>query len=174
MHFIVRSERAGDQGPISEIHRQAFRRESEASLVENLRNNPDFYPELSLVAETREQIVGHILFFPIVIVSPGGDEHSSLALAPMAVLPDYQKKGVGSVLAVTGLNACRRKGFPTVIVLGHPHYYSRFGFKPAWRWNIRPPWDVPEEAFMIMELIPGSLDNLEGEVRYPSEFAAVS
>ena len=99
-------------------------------------------------------------------------EFASLALAPMAVLPEYQNKGVGSQLVRTGLMQAGSMDHKSVIVLGHPEYYPRFGFAPASRWQIKPPFDVPDEAFMALELKEGALKDVCGVVEYPKAFTS--
>lgn len=171
--MLIRKEEDTDYLAITEVNDHAFGQENEGRLVVNLRMHSDFVPELSLVAEVDGRVVGHILFFPIRIVDDG-KEYDSLSLAPMAVLPEFQKQGIGSALVKEGLSAAENLGYRSVIVLGHPEYYPRFGFKPASQWNIRPPFeDVPEEAFMAIELVEGALDNVRGVVEYPEEFSEV-
>jgi predicted N-acetyltransferase YhbS len=114
-------------------------------------------------------IAGYILFFPIIIES-GQYSYKSLALAPMAVLPDYQRRGIGRQLVQEGLIIAKDKGFNSVIVVGHPEYYPKFGFRPASLWKIRPPFDLPDNVFMALELEEGALKNVTGIVQYPVEF----
>jgi putative acetyltransferase len=137
--------------------------------VEALRNNPRFLPGLSLVATCGGDVVGHILFFPIDIVTPGG-RIESLSLAPLAVHPDFQAKGIGGMLTESGTKAARDMGFESIICMGHPGYYPRFGFRPASRWSIKPPMEAPDEAFMALELVEGSLEGKAGVVEYPREY----
>lgn len=170
----IRQETADDFPEVFTINRSAFGQDNEAKLVEALRNNPKvFVPELSLVAAMRNKIVGHILFSRIQIIDSMGSIHESLGLAPMAVTPEYQKKGIGGKLVRKGLERARGLGFNAVIVLGHEHYYPRFGFKPAAKWNIKAPFDVPSNVFMAIELVKGGLKNISGTVRYPNEFETV-
>ena len=124
------------------VNDMAFGQSGEGLLVEKLRMNPDFLPGLSIVAELDDQIVGHILFFPIKI-KDAGKIHTSLALAPMSVLPEYQGQGIGAQMITAGLQEARQLGFRSVIVLGHPGYYPRFGFAPASKWDIKTTYAVP-------------------------------
>jgi predicted N-acetyltransferase YhbS len=167
--LFIRPERKEDYPRITEINNLAFKQENEGRLVENLRKNTGFIPELSLVAQEDNEVVGHILFFPIKIID---DKliHTSLALAPMSVHPEHQGKGIGSALVRQGLKAAKEKGFKSVIVVGHANYYPRFGFKPAASWNIKAPFDVPEDVFMAIELTENGLKNVRGTVKYPDEF----
>jgi len=91
----------------------------------------------------------------------------------MAVLPAHQRKGIGSRLVQAGLEECRRAGHEIVVLVGHPEYYPRFGFLPAKRFGIRYEEEVPEEAFMLIELREGALAGRSGIVRYQPEFGSV-
>jgi predicted N-acetyltransferase YhbS len=165
----IRPEMIDDYASITEVNDLAFGQKNEGQLILRLRGTKKFIPELSLVAEIDSRIVGHILFYPIEIKS---DDRvfPSLALAPMAVLPEYRKQGIGSKLIEEGLKRARRLGFKSVIVLGHAAYYPRFGFEPASRWGIRPPFEVPDDVFMALELVRDGLKNIKGTVEYPKEF----
>jgi putative acetyltransferase len=172
MIITIRPEQQADIDEISELNKLAFGQDNEARLVDLLRSAPGYVPGLSLVASAENALVGHILFSKIFVVS-GDARYETLALAPMSVHPRYQKQGVGGRLITQGLENAREMGFGSVIVLGHEHYYPRFGFLPASRWAIRAPIDVPDEVFMAIELIPGSLKNVSGIVEYPVEFSAI-
>lgn len=166
----VRPERPRDITAIHHVNEAAFGRSDEANLVDRLREAAR--PFLSLVAEVDGQVVGHILFTPVTIESgPAGCK--ALGLAPMAVLPEYQKQGIGSMLVREGLEACKRLGYGVAVVLGHPEYYPRFGFTPASRYGLSCEYPVPDEVFMAVELIPGSLDGCEGLVKYHPLFASL-
>jgi putative acetyltransferase len=91
----------------------------------------------------------------------------------MGILPDYQRRGIGSLLVREGLLACQRTGFDVVVVLGHPDYYPRFGFMVASEEGLRCEYEVPDEAFMVAELRPGALSAIEGLVKYDEAFRAV-
>jgi len=166
--MIIRKESRDDFGCIHNIHRQAFGQDDEGELVERLRASDHFIPELSLVAEENGTIIGHILFLKITI--SGHHEYGSLVLAPMAVLPMYQRQGIGGKLVGNGLNKAGELGFDAVIVVGHPEYYPRFGFEQASKWGITCPFEVPDEAFMAIELYGGSLAGTSGVARFPKEF----
>ena len=170
--YTVRPETIEDHTLIHTINDQAFGQPEEGLLIRALRKRPDFIPSLSLVAEVNGTPIGHILFTRIEIKSENRS-FGSLALAPMAVLPEYQKKGAGTALVKGGIEKARQLGFESVIVLGHPKYYPRFGFKPASIWSIQAPFEVPEEAFMALELVQGALEGIEGTVAYPDEFQDV-
>jgi putative acetyltransferase len=173
MHIQIRPERPEDGPGIFLVNEQAFGRPDEAILVDVLRKGAAFIPGLSLVAEVGGSLVGHILFSRISIVQEDGLEQPSLALAPMAVLPEWQGKGIGSALVREGLRLAAEAGHLSVVVLGHQHYYPRFGFEPASRWHIRPPFDVPDAAFMVLALQPGALEGVAGTVQYPPAFDEV-
>ena len=163
----IRPEAAGDLAAIGEVHRLAFGREDEGRLVDALR--ADGLARVSLVAEEAGRVVGHVLFSALPIVTPGGTVEA-LALAPLAVVPSRQSRRIGSALVQEGLRACRDRGHRVVIVLGHPGFYPRFGFSAELAGRLTSPFSGP--AFMALELAPGALEGVRGEVRYPPPFGA--
>ena len=165
MNVQVRAEQPRDLEGIREVNRLAFRQEDEARLVDALRAGG--YTRLSLVALDGERVVGHILFSDLPILTSQGTL-SSLALATMAVLPARQRQGIGSRLVREGLRACTEAGHRIVVVLGHPDYYPRFGFSARLAERLQAPFSGA--AFMALELMPGALANVTGEVRYPPPF----
>jgi len=167
--LIIRPERENDYTKIREVNDLAFGQENEGRLIEKLRQTEKFIPELSLVAERDDEVVGHILFYPVIIRSSTA-KFQTLSLGPMAVTPAYQRQGIGSQLVKEGLEAAKTLGHKSVIVVGHPEYYPRFGFKPASQWKIKAPFDVPDEAFLALELVKGELKGKSGTVEYPEEF----
>lgn len=169
---VIRAEQPDDYDAIANVNRLAFRQESEAQLVAALRETAGFDPALSLVALRDDRIVGHIIFSPISIETAGGPV-PALALAPMAVLPDFEHQGIGSELVNAGLDACRRKGHAIVVVLGHPEYYPKFGFTPASEHGLQAPFPVRDDAFMALALTPDGLRDVSGTVRYPPAFGKV-
>lgn len=172
--ITLRQETEADFKEIFEINRIAFGQDNEAKLVDALRNNPHvFVPGLSIVATVNSKTIGHILFSKIIIRNDNGIQHKSLALAPMAVHPDFQKKGIGGNLINKGIEAAKYLGFKSIIVLGHEHYYPKFGFEPAEKWGIKAPFEVPSNAFMAIELEKNGLKNISGIVIYPKEFETV-
>jgi putative acetyltransferase len=136
------------------VNELAFGGAAEAEIVEALRGAGAV--TLSLVADLGGEIVGHILFSPARVESARG-EVQAVGLAPMAVLPDHQRRGVGTALVRAGLEWLRQRGHGAVIVLGHPTYYPRFGFVPASRFGVRWERPCPGEAFQALELVPGAL-----------------
>jgi putative acetyltransferase len=198
---IIRPERLSDRAAIFEVNRLAFGRDDEARLVDALRDGG--FARLSLVAESQDPIVGHILFSEVTIRTETGsvtapvvqtplDPHATpadphlqsqisdpqstespsvlraLALAPIAVLPAHQKRGIGSALIQRGLADARAAGHRIVIVLGEPAFYRRFGFRKDLAAHLRSPF--PPEYLMAIELAAHALDEAEGEVIYPPAF----
>jgi putative acetyltransferase len=157
---------------IHEINLLAFGQENEARLVENLRKSHSFDFQLSLAAIKEGRVFGHILFSPITIRTERGAV-PAVALAPMAVHPEFQNQGIGSKLVREGLEQCRKLGHEIVIVVGHPNYYPRFGFASARAKRLEAPFPVPDEAFMVKELEGGVLVGTVGMVEYPPEFDGV-
>jgi putative acetyltransferase len=166
---MIRAERKDDLSAIHEINQQAFGQEVEALLVEALRTSTAFIPELSLVAMLEGAAVGHIMFTTLEIETRAGLV-LALNLAPLAVLPAFQRRGIGTALVERGLSGGHDLGHKIVIVVGHPEYYPRFGFKPARALGLECPFPAPDEAFMALELVPGALDGISGMLIYPPEF----
>lgn len=166
----IRLERPEDKSQVRHVNEQAFGRAAEANLVDALRSNGKI--TLSLVAEENSRIVGHIFFSPVTIVS-GEKTFNVVGLAPMAVLPEFQRRGTGSLLVKNGLIECRKAGHDCIVVLGHPDYYPRFGFVPASKYGLKCEYDAPDEAFMAIELYEGALSGCAGTVRYQPEFNEV-
>ncbi len=171
----IRPERPEDSEGIREVTSRAFQGEEEATLIKAIRGSDYFIPELSLVAlDDNTQIVGHILFSPVTIEPPDNSRSViALALAPMAVVPECQNQGIGTLLVQHGLDACKKLGYTIVIVVGHPQYYPRFGFKQAKEFGIQAPFEVPANAFLSLELVPGALKNVRGMVKYSPAFDSV-
>ena len=168
MSNIIRSEATADHDAIRHVNRLAFGQDDEARLVDALREGG--FVRVSLVAEQAGRVVGHILFSDLPIIREDGTV-AALALAPMAVLPDFQRHGIGSALVQSGLEACRQQGHRVVVVLGHAHFYPRFGFSPKLAANLDSPFSGGD-SFMAVELVPGALDGVVGRVQYPPPFGA--
>lgn len=170
MDIIYRPEQPGDVTAIHHVNEAAFGQPNEADLVDALRANGQLL--ISLVAENEGEVVAHIAFSPVT-VEGGGATWGAVGLAPVAVLPEWQGRGVGSELIRRGLEACRQQGHEVVFVLGHPDYYPRFGFASAEALGVGCTYDVPPEAFMAAELRPGAIAGRIGTVRFAAEFDGV-
>lgn len=172
---IIRKENSSDHNWVIELTEKAFEsleisEHNEGKLVDKLRKAPTFIEELSLVAELNGQVIGHILFTPVVIDK---DQHQfqSLVLAPVSVLPEFQKMGIGSQLIIAGHQKARELGFQSVILIGHPEYYPRFGYKTASGWGLKVAMELPsDDVFMAVELTEGALSHVSGMVIFPPEF----
>ncbi len=164
----IRTEKPEDLEAVRQVNIAAFGRENEANLVDRLRGTGSTF---SFVAVQSDRIVGH-LFFSLVTVEGKCSKNLSIqGLAPVAVLPEYQRQGIGTLLIREGLKECARSGFHAVVVLGEPDFYSRFGFIPASRKSLKCEYDVPDEVFMVLELESGALQDCSGTVKYRSEFS---
>ena len=164
--WTVRAETEADHQSVAEVNRLAFGgRDDEARLVEALRQGG--YARVSLVAEIGGRVIGHVLFSDLPIVTSEGTV-SALALAPMAVVPEFQRRGIGSALVRAGLDQCRSAGHRIVVVLGHPPFYPRFGFSASLARTLEAPYSG--NAFMAAELVPGALAGISGRVAYPPPF----
>ncbi len=166
----IRQEREADFDSVYQVVKAAFEKMEladgdEQDLVNRLRKSTAFIPELSLVAEYEGQIIGHILFTRMKV-----GNHPALTLAPVAVLPEFQKQGIGAMLIEEGHRIARELGHSVVILIGHPDYYPRFGYKPAGQYNIKAPFEVPADAFMVLELREGALQGVSGMIEFAPEF----
>ena len=161
MNVSVRPEAEGDAASIHRLHAAAFPTDAEARLVDSLRGAGKAV--VSLVGVSGESVVGHVLFSP---VSPG----RGLGLAPIAVLPEFQKRGIGAALIEEGIETCRKAQFGFLVVLGAPGYYTRFGFRRALDLGLENEYGARDE-FMVLELRPGGLAGVRGLVKYAAEFA---
>ena len=167
MTFLIRPETSADHEAIRHVNRLAFGQDEEARLVDALRDGG--HVRVSLVAEQTDQIVGHILFSDLPIITESG-KVPALALTPMAVLPDFQRQGIGSMLVRRGLEVCKEQGHRIVVVLGHPHFYPRFGFSAKLAECLESPYGG-RPSHMATELVPGALDGLAGKLVYSSPFS---
>lgn len=167
--MLIRAERDTDRAAVHAVNAAAFPTPLEADLVDALRQQA--HPLISLVAERDGTILGHILFTPVTLESR--PDLRIMGLAPMAVAPEHQLSGIGSALVQAGLAECKQLGFSAVVVLGHPDYYPRFGFTPAVRYGLRSKYDVPDEVFMALELVPGALREATGTIKYHPAFSSV-
>lgn len=162
----VRPESDRDHNIVRRIHIVAFPTSAEAMLVDDLRVQAK--PTLGLVAEEKGHLLGHIMFSPVQL--RGHPELKALGLAPMAVAPEAQGKGVGKALVKAGLESCRGQGADVVVVLGDPAYYGRFGFESASQYGLSCDFEAPEGAFMVLELAEGALADRSGRIRYHQAF----
>ena len=166
---IIRSEKAADYDVIYDVVSKAFEGAAEAELVVALRARAR--PFYSLIAEVENNIVGHIFFSPVVL--DGHPELRLMGLAPMAVLPEFQRGGIGTALVHAGLDQCQAAEVDAVVVLGHPTYYPRFGFVPASRYGIDSVYPVPDDVFMITMLRKEVFHEKSGRIHYHAAFDAV-
>lgn len=168
--LTIRPETPRDLDAIRRVNEQAFGQKAEADIVEKLRGRSAL--TISLVAVRENEVEGHIAFSPVAVESEGSS-FEAIALAPMAVLPAYQRQGIGGRLVRAGLEECRDLGHEIVVVLGHPAYYPRFGFVPAGPKGMSCEFEVPEEAFMVLELRAGALAGRGGVVKFQFEFSEI-
>ncbi len=166
--MIIRNEAEEDIAGIRQLHEQAFEQSLEADIVDALRKNCKDI--ISLVADDKGRIIGHVLFSPAGIEGPHG-VLKGMALAPMAVAPDMRRKGVGTRLVKHGIIQLSRTRCPFIIVLGYPGYYKHFDFEPASTFGIKCQWEnVPDEAFMIRWIDRSKVGAVSGVARLREEF----
>lgn len=171
--LYVRGEKEADRETVYEINKLAFGSETEPKLINALRKGKSYIKGLSLVAVKEEKIYGHAIFTRAFIVNRGR-RFKCLVLGPMAVRPENQKQGIGKKLIEEGFERAKELGFGAIAVLGHERYYPMFGFKPASERNIRTSFKVPDDNFMIIELVPNALKGISGMVEYPKEFLRIT
>jgi putative acetyltransferase len=165
--MTIRPERPDDVAAVRQINESAFEQPLEANLVDKLRQACP--AALSLVAAD-DKVVGHILFTPVIVESDAR-RIEGMGLAPMAVAPERQRQGIGTQLVERGLDLLRERGCPFVVVVGHPDYYPRFGFKPAAAQGLTCQWDgIPDPAFMALILDADAMRGVGGVAKYRSEF----
>jgi putative acetyltransferase len=165
--FHVRPEAASDADAIRAVHAAAFDRPVEGRIVDALRQ--DATPYLGLVAVEGGEVVGHVAFSAATLHCYNAP-YTILALGPMAVRPDRQRRGIGSALVREGLEACRRAGRDVVVVLGHPEFYTRVGFVTARPKGVMTEYEVPDEVFLVAELVPNAIRGRRGVVWYHPAF----
>ena len=175
--WSIRPEQPIDLDHIHELHRAAFSGPAEAELVDAIRSGPDFLPALSLVAATEDgSILGHVLVSRIAL-QPDPDDQPRvdiLALAPLAVLPPHQGRGIGRALMESVLAAADARPEPLTIVLGSSAFYGRFGFVPAADLGIGGPYEEAGDAFQARPRPGTDLDELpRGSAVYPAMFASL-
>ena len=166
----IRVEKPIDIEKIWRINAEAFGTEEEANLVNVLRNSDLSY--ISLVYEENHELIGHIFFSPVELVGNNSGLRV-IGLAPMAVIPEMQNKGIGSLLVKAGIQQCIAEDYDVIVVLGHPKFYPKFGFVPSVNYGIKSEYEVPEDVFMVLELKENTLQGRQGTVKYHEAFSSV-
>jgi len=164
--MMIRETKDADLNDILFIEREAFKSDKEADLVRDMLADPSAKPLLSLIAIIEGQAVGHILFTNAHL-SNNFNQVSISILAPLAIIPSYQKQGIGGRLIMKGLEILSKSWIDLVFVLGHPEYYPRYGFKPASKLGLEAPYLIPEEvadAWMVQALQPNVIGTVSGKV----------
>ena len=165
---LLRGERETDFKDIYEISTMAFGGDSEAKLINELRKTKSYIKGLSIVAVWEEKIIGHAMLTHAYVVNQGR-RFNCLALGPMAVAPEYQRRGYGTKLVEEGILRAKECGFKAIILLGHTDFYPKFGFIPAAAKKIRSRFSN-DDSFMVLELIPNALKGISGLAEYAKEF----
>lgn len=168
--MLLKTITKSDYQEVDRVIREAFSKSDygyggEAELVEKIRLEKHYDVTLEIIAIEDDQIVGHGLLSQVTVSSKQG-----LALAPLCVHPEHQGHTIGGQLLIELEARARQLDYPFISILGSPSYYSRFGYLPASQFNISPPFDVPEEAFMIKALTPNGLNGLSGTLIYSKAF----
>ncbi|MCT4562789.1 MAG: N-acetyltransferase [Maledivibacter sp.] len=175
MKCIIRKEILEDYPKVREVVKSAFFREkkdlkfNEWILIEKIRESEYYINDLSLVAEIDGMVLGHIMFTPMKI-NGRNTSFVSLALAPVAVHKDFQKQGIGKKLVKSGIESAKNLGFESIIVMGHPEYYPKFGFDKASKWKIGTTNDFNDKCLFVLELVAGGLADVSGIIEYCPAF----
>jgi putative acetyltransferase len=147
------------------VEREAFQRDSEVNITRDMLSDPSAEPRISLLAFVKNQPVGHILFTRVYI--EGNPQIEVSFLAPLAIIPNFQKQGIGGALIKEGVKRLSKMGVDLVFVIGHPKYYPRFGFAPASKLGFQPTYPLPTEvatAWMVLPLRPNIIGATSGKV----------
>ena len=163
----IREEQWGDVTAIRDVNRRAFGQDNEGNIVDALRANGAAL--LSLVATLQGRVVGHIMYSPLFVGDLGG-----AALGPMAVIPEHQRQGIGSMLVEAGSEKLKHAGCPFIVVVGHSTFYPRFGFRRASTYDIACEWKVPDDVFMVLVLDQAKMHGVAGLAKYRAEFSTIS
>jgi putative acetyltransferase len=163
----IREEHPGDVTAIRDVNKRAFRQEHEGNIVEALRSNRAAL--LSLVATLDGRVVGHIMYSPLSV-----GEVTGAGLGPMAVLPEHQRQGIGSKLVTVGNRKLKDTGCSFIVVVGHPAFYPRFGFRPARLYGVSCEWEVSDDVFMLLVLDQTKMQGASGLAKYRPEFSTVA
>ena len=174
MRISLRQETSRDYPAVAEAIKAAYKdvgysNHREQLMVERLRNSDAFIPQLSLVAEADQELVGHIMLTKILIHNQK-ESLTSLALAPLSIIPEFQEKGIGSRLVIEGHRLAKELGYQSIIVLGHAKYYPRFGYEPMEKYGLELPFPVREENCMVIALTENGLSGVTGKIEYAPEF----
>lgn len=174
MDIAIRTEAPGDLAGIDSMVIRAYKSipysdHTEQVMIRRLRESPAYIPQLALIAEAGTEIVGHVM---LTRVSIRNQERvvPSLALTPLSVAPAYQRQRVGNGLVIAAHERARAVGFHSIVLLGIPGYFSRFGYEPLHRYDISVPFDIRDENCMILPLKPDALAGVRGVVEYPQEW----
>jgi predicted N-acetyltransferase YhbS len=172
--LLIREEKPDDYNKVFHLVERAFLDQAysdhrEHHLVKRLRDSSNFIPQLSIVAEIDGRLAGYILLTEIKIAGPAG-QYVSLAMAPIAVYPDFQRQGIGSKLIIYAHKKAKELGYRSVVVIGHQDYYPKFGYQLAHKFGLTFPFKVPEINCFAIELVKGGLAGVQGEVVYAAAF----
>jgi putative acetyltransferase len=172
---MIRPERPVDEADIQALNEAAFGGLVEAGLVERLRASDAFIPELSMVAvDDADRIVGHVMISWVDLVDDeAGTTRRVLSLAPLAVLPEFQRRGIGAALTEAGIAVAESRGEPLMVLVGHPWYYPRFGFEPARQYGLEPPVPIRREEVWMVRRLSAWNDSIRGRIVYPAAFDGV-
>lgn len=166
--MIIRRETEKDFGEIYDLVRVAFQTAKvsdgkEQDFVNQLRSGGTYIPELALVAEENGTLVGHVMLTKA-SVADGEDRHEVLLLAPIAVILERRRAGIGSALVSESFRLAREMGYTSVFLVGDPAYYHRFGFRSVAEFGVTYNLDIPVENVMACELVPNALENVRGKI----------
>ncbi|MHB8985624.1 MAG: GNAT family N-acetyltransferase [Eubacteriales bacterium] len=164
--MVIRRETPEEFSQIYDLVKVAFQTAKvsdgkEQDFVNQLRSSGNYIPELALVAEENGKLIGHVMLTKTYIVN-SGKKFETLLLAPISVVLEYRNRGVGSSLIKESFKLAKKMGYTSVLLVGDPAYYHRFGFKAAVNFGIKHIHNIPDENVMACELVPDALYGISG------------
>jgi predicted N-acetyltransferase YhbS len=168
--LIIRQEKPSESGRIYDLVKVAFETAKvadgdEQDFVNKLRASSAYIPELALVAEEEDKLVGHIMLTKTYITM-ADHTYEALLLAPLSVALEYRNRGVGSKLVLESFELAKKLGYKAVFVVGDPAYYAQFGFKPTVQFGIRHDPPIPDPNVMVYEIEPKALTGVSGTINF--------
>lgn len=175
MNIIIRNENKNDYKRVEEVAREAFWNLyfpgcNEHLVIHNMRNHPDFIPELSFVIEVDNKVVGSIFYTHSKVISKDGEEHNTITFGPVSILPTLHRKGLGRKLITHSIEVAKKLGYNAILTLGYPYHYETYGFVGAKKYGISMDDGKYYKGLLALPLYEGALDNISGHIVFADVF----